>query len=304
MTGSTFNTPGGSLGEGAKPLWANLRVIWHAMHPRPGAADQAKSTLGAPSIDLFMHFIEFWPCRKIVVFPMAFWAVQKSKKSSFGVPKGRQTRFEYSPGVSRSGGRGPRTVRKKDRLAARRSRRDPDTPLGRRPGEYSYTPGCFEGELRSEYNVPPWIYSPTSVVVGFGNDGKFSSVGFGLVLLFFASCMGFTTFRSMPEIDKSVGAVQAACECIFNEADPEDKCCPPSTVCCFSMCSQLLREAFLKAIAIILQFIFCGVGLLFIVSVGYVGLNWFVNTCSFPICGVPQPIFKEWSNIYPPPKKQ
>jgi hypothetical protein len=103
-----------------------------------------------------------------------------------------------------------------------------------------------------------------------GQAGKWSSVGFGILVLFFASCMGFTTFRSMPEIDKSVGAVTAATECIFNEASADDKCCPPSIACFGSMCSQLLREAFNKAIAILLQLVVCGVGLFYIMSVGYV----------------------------------
>ena len=98
----------------------------------------AKSTTGAPRVELFIDFIDFGPCLKNVVFWMSFREVQKSQKSSRGAPKGRQPDFDYSPGVSQRQ-QGPYTVRKKDRFDSKTihiGRRDPDTPLGRRPGEF------------------------------------------------------------------------------------------------------------------------------------------------------------------------
>jgi hypothetical protein len=62
--------------------------------------NEAKSIPGAPRVDLFMDFNDFVPCRKIVVFSMAFWAVQKSKKSSLGGAKARKV----APGLRRVGG--------------------------------------------------------------------------------------------------------------------------------------------------------------------------------------------------------
>ena len=51
---------------------------WSNIHPR-GAKGR-----------IFIDFIDFVPCRKVVVFSMAFWGVQKSKKSSLGPPKARK----------------------------------------------------------------------------------------------------------------------------------------------------------------------------------------------------------------------
>ena len=39
---------------------------------------------------IFIDFIDFVPCRKVVVFSMAFWGVQKSKKWSLGAPRARK----------------------------------------------------------------------------------------------------------------------------------------------------------------------------------------------------------------------
>ena len=61
----------------------------------------ATSTPGAPKVDFFIDFIDFVPCRKIVVFSMAFWGVQKSKKSSLGAPKARKV----APAFRRVGGK-------------------------------------------------------------------------------------------------------------------------------------------------------------------------------------------------------
>ena len=58
-----------------------------------------KSTPGAPKVDFFIDFIDFVPCRKIVVFSMAFWDVQKSRKSSLGTPKARKV----APGIRQVG---------------------------------------------------------------------------------------------------------------------------------------------------------------------------------------------------------
>ena len=50
----------------------------------------ATPTPGAPKVDFFIDFIDFGPCRKIVVFSMAFWGVQKSKKWTLGAPRARK----------------------------------------------------------------------------------------------------------------------------------------------------------------------------------------------------------------------
>jgi hypothetical protein len=44
-------------------------------------------------VDFIVDFMDFGPCRKIVVFSIAFRAVQKSQKSSRGAKKGRQGDF-------------------------------------------------------------------------------------------------------------------------------------------------------------------------------------------------------------------
>ena len=64
---------------------AKVRKSMPKWFPKP-CKNQPKSIPRAPGVDLFIDFIDFGPCRKIVVFPMAFLAVQKSKKSSLGAP--------------------------------------------------------------------------------------------------------------------------------------------------------------------------------------------------------------------------
>ena len=59
-----------------------------------------KSTMGPPRVDVFVDFIDFGPCRRIVVFSMALRVVQKSTKISPGAPKGRFCRSgRSSPGA-------------------------------------------------------------------------------------------------------------------------------------------------------------------------------------------------------------
>ena len=58
--------------------------------------------------------------------------------SSLGAPKGRQTEFGDPPGVTLGGPKAPVQQERRTVFTVRQphQRKDPDTPLGRRPGEY------------------------------------------------------------------------------------------------------------------------------------------------------------------------
>jgi hypothetical protein len=55
-----------------------------------------KSCSQMHKVDFIVDFMDFGPCRKIVVFSIALRAVKKSQKSSRGAKKGRQGDFAYS----------------------------------------------------------------------------------------------------------------------------------------------------------------------------------------------------------------
>ena len=97
--------------------------------------------MGAPRVDLFIDFIDFGPCRKIIVFSMARWGVQKSIKSSLGAPKGWNSRSEYRPG--RDPGGSSRARRPQGGLARAESRikRNEETRNGKKDLTRSWPKG-------------------------------------------------------------------------------------------------------------------------------------------------------------------
>eukprot|EP00928_Gymnodinium_smaydae_P096370 TRINITY_DN849_c1_g1_i1.p1 TRINITY_DN849_c1_g1~~TRINITY_DN849_c1_g1_i1.p1 ORF type:complete len:792 (-),score=101.40 TRINITY_DN849_c1_g1_i1:464-2839(-) len=104
-------------------------------------------------------------------------------------------------------------------------------------------------DLDNWYNkLNPIVHS------SMGNDGRFASVFLGMALVACSACMGLTTKTSMPEIDKSIGIVRAALDCIFTGG----------------CCSQLIQEAITKAVVILVQLALCMVGLALVSSVGYI----------------------------------
>mmetsp|Transcript_55582 Transcript_55582/g.154849 ORF Transcript_55582/g.154849 Transcript_55582/m.154849 type:complete len:779 (-) Transcript_55582:111-2447(-) len=87
----------------------------------------------------------------------------------------------------------------------------------------------------------------------WGIDGKIYSILIGLVVIGLSVCLAQSTRTAMPNIDKSVGIVWAACDCIFN-----------------SNSYELIMEAFFKSLFIILQLVICMAGLMLLTSVGYI----------------------------------
>ena len=110
-----------------------------------------KCPLGRPRVDLFSHFGCFLRVRKITVFLTPSWDVKKSKKSDLGAPRGRQGDFDYSAGVPFRHRGVPIPMKRKTVLQqnSKTRTRDPDTPMGRRPGEFkneSYVNKYQEGK--------------------------------------------------------------------------------------------------------------------------------------------------------------
>ena len=66
----------------------------------------ATSTPGAPRVWFSIDFMDCVPRRKIVVFPMAFWAAQKIEKLEHWRAKGSNSRSDHSPSRVRVGGFG------------------------------------------------------------------------------------------------------------------------------------------------------------------------------------------------------
>eukprot|EP00928_Gymnodinium_smaydae_P071790 TRINITY_DN55276_c0_g1_i1.p1 TRINITY_DN55276_c0_g1~~TRINITY_DN55276_c0_g1_i1.p1 ORF type:complete len:820 (+),score=135.01 TRINITY_DN55276_c0_g1_i1:73-2460(+) len=93
------------------------------------------------------------------------------------------------------------------------------------------------------------------VHTSMGNDGRFASVFLGFALMACAACMGLSARTALPEIDKSVGAIRAALDCLFSGGD---------------CCSELIRESLFKTVLILVQLVVCMIGLGIVTSVGYI----------------------------------
>ena len=66
--------------------------------------------LGTPRVDLFIIFMDFGWCRKIVVFWCRPRASKNQQKSSFGEPRGHQGDFDPSPGIVQQRREAPATA--------------------------------------------------------------------------------------------------------------------------------------------------------------------------------------------------
>jgi hypothetical protein len=138
------------------------------------------------------------------------------------------------------------------------------------------------------YNVfNPLIHSdmegglawPTSLL---GTNGKFLSILVGWIFAAFTVCLVISTFRQVPEIDKMIGFVTMACECILD-------CChqsfPPKQPGGIGNClcglipfvgcksPPLLTEAFMMSFWLLIQLMFCSAGLFLMITTGYVDHN-------------------------------
>ena len=168
----------GPAGEGFRE-----GVVWFLLGSRVVLKlfNTPSSPVGAA--DVFWSKMATWAMPKTVFFLIGHKSIENSRKSSHGqkrVKKGVTSILRREVSVPQ-GWQASRAVDwKKDPLTIRPFKEDPDTPLGRRPGEFGNTRIGFWPDKSS--NVRPWAFRAASWAwCGSGRSNKsethFSNLG-------------------------------------------------------------------------------------------------------------------------------